>query len=281
VPAVYIATGPATHAPLALDSLAAGKHVLVEKPLADSSSAAQALVDAARTTGRVTMVGYNGRFSAYTQTLVREVRQIDPVQLLLTKQRPLIAPQWLIPDHFGGVLEAATHDIDLALHLIGKPPMAVVGAITRGTILGDQTIEGINLIVEFDGGTRTAGVVASLFGVGLPNVVITTVQAMGTRGSVIGLGGTTLHVVRHDGIRRVDPAVLPAGLQAQTIGVDVPTSRAGSTPTMLNHFADVIVGKETIRRGASFVDGMRVVAVQEALVNAAASGCRVPLSGVP
>src|SRR2546429_6656981 len=47
VDAVVIATPPASHAPLGQKAIAAGKHVLIEKPLATTSEAAQALVDAA------------------------------------------------------------------------------------------------------------------------------------------------------------------------------------------------------------------------------------------
>jgi predicted dehydrogenase len=277
VRAVYVATDPRAHARVALDALAAGKHVLVEKPLADSTPAARALVDASRMAGCIAMVGYNGRFGAFTQALTREVSQIDPVQILLTKQRPLIAPQWLIPDAYGGVLEAATHDLDLALHLMGTPPAAVVGAVSRGAIRGDGTIECIQAIIEFDGGSRAAGVVASLFGVALPEGVLTTVQAMGTRGSVISLDGRVLRVVRHDGIQQVDPAVTPPGLRTTTIEVGGPTD---STRAMLDHFADVIDQPGLRLRGASFVEGMRAVAVQAALVQAAERGGRVPLADV-
>ena len=44
---VYIGTTPGAHAPLALEALEAGKHVLLEKPLASSAADADAIVDAA------------------------------------------------------------------------------------------------------------------------------------------------------------------------------------------------------------------------------------------
>jgi predicted dehydrogenase len=56
VDAVVIATPPGLHAPMGLAAIAAGKHVLCEKPLADSLEAARALRDAARTAGVVHMV---------------------------------------------------------------------------------------------------------------------------------------------------------------------------------------------------------------------------------
>ncbi len=48
---VYIATPPSTHAPIALDALAAGKHVVVEKPLAVALPDGEAVVSAAAARG--------------------------------------------------------------------------------------------------------------------------------------------------------------------------------------------------------------------------------------
>ena len=48
---IYVGTPPALHAPQALDAIAAGKHVLVEKPFAMSSAEARRVLDAARQAG--------------------------------------------------------------------------------------------------------------------------------------------------------------------------------------------------------------------------------------
>ena len=56
--AVAVATPVPTHAELAMRVLAAGKHCFVEKPLARSEAEAEAVVDAARATDRVLMVGH-------------------------------------------------------------------------------------------------------------------------------------------------------------------------------------------------------------------------------
>ena len=58
VDAVALATPVPTHAPLATRVLAAGKHCFVEKPMAQSVADAEAVVDAARESGRTLMVGH-------------------------------------------------------------------------------------------------------------------------------------------------------------------------------------------------------------------------------
>ena len=58
VDAVAIATPASTHAAIAMAALRAGKHVVVEKPIADNSSDAQAMVDLADEAGLVLMVDH-------------------------------------------------------------------------------------------------------------------------------------------------------------------------------------------------------------------------------
>src|SRR4051812_21908015 len=51
VDAVVVATPPTTHVPIALEAIAAGKHVLVEKPMATTSAGARRLIAAAAEAG--------------------------------------------------------------------------------------------------------------------------------------------------------------------------------------------------------------------------------------
>ena len=62
VDAVDICLPSHLHAPVAMDALRAGKHVLVEKPMALDGSSADALASEAERTGRVLMVAHVLRF---------------------------------------------------------------------------------------------------------------------------------------------------------------------------------------------------------------------------
>ena len=70
IDAVIIATPDATHAPLALECLRAGKHVLVEKPLAATVEEARAMVTTARRYGRTVAVGHVERFNPAWRSIV-------------------------------------------------------------------------------------------------------------------------------------------------------------------------------------------------------------------
>ena len=60
---VDVCTPTHTHLPLSLDAIAAGKHVLSEKPLAERAADAFAAADAARTAGVRTKLGFTFRYS--------------------------------------------------------------------------------------------------------------------------------------------------------------------------------------------------------------------------
>lgn len=75
VDAVYIAAPDVEHVPLALLAIAAGKHVLVEKPIAPSAAEAQTLFDAATAAGVVAMEAMWTRYLPQfdvIRTLVRD-----------------------------------------------------------------------------------------------------------------------------------------------------------------------------------------------------------------
>jgi len=68
VDAVVITTPPALHRPMALDAIAAGKHVFCEKPLAATLAEAVEMRDAAEAAGIVHMINHQTRFGAtYTE----------------------------------------------------------------------------------------------------------------------------------------------------------------------------------------------------------------------
>lgn len=289
---VVVATSARWHVPVALEAVRAGKHILVEKPLADNAGVARELAQAVQLAGLVGMVGYQLRFSSFAEQLKAEVQAVDPLQALVTRQRGPFRQQFFFPEHYGGIMDHLTHDIHLALWVMGGRPQSVYGSVTRGAILGDQTIELVNAIVEFEGG-RTATLVGSMHGIQTPNVV----QVVGRRGTVTTFDRKTLRVVRHGGITAPIPAT-PEGLetrQVETAGERAP-GRAGQgqagrtgqgqaagdpTATMLEHFADLIAGRVTAQRGATLAEGADAVAVTQAAVEATRTGCRVQLSTLP
>src|SRR5713101_5249957 len=127
IEAVDICLPTDQHAPAALAALRAGKHVLVEKPMALDGAGADEMLAEARNSGRFLMTGQVLRFiGAYRQT-AESVKSgaLGAVRSALFRRR-CAAPawsQWLADPakSGGGVFDLLIHDVDFCVHLLGKP----------------------------------------------------------------------------------------------------------------------------------------------------------------
>lgn len=272
IDAILIATGARWHAPVALDVLAAGRHVYCEKPLADTPQVARRMADAADAAGTVALVGYQQRFTPFSALLAAELPQIEPVQALITAQRGVMNPQYFFPDAYGGIGDFVTHTIDMALWTMGGRPGGVTGHIRRGTITGDQTLEYLSFILDFDGGERSATLVTSMLGFRVANLV----EYVGSRGTLWTTDGRTVHIGNHPGIHEAGNKP-PEGLE--TRDVNCPGS-GDTTRQSLEHFAALAAGEKPDRspHACTFAEGANALAVGAAAVLAAEQGRRVDLS---
>jgi UDP-N-acetylglucosamine 3-dehydrogenase len=123
---VVVATPTITHERIARAVLAAGAHVLVEKPLASTLRAAETVAQHAAQSGRAVMVGMSERF----HPVVRAVREQLAVRggtiraLSCRRFGPGSATQ-------PALLNLGVHDVDLAMHLSGAS-LVVHGARAHG-----------------------------------------------------------------------------------------------------------------------------------------------------
>lgn len=141
---VDICTPGDSHAEIAVAALAAGKHVLCEKPLANTVAEAEAMVRAAEEAqgrGRLAMVGFNYRrvpAAALARRMVAEGRIGT-----LRHVRVAYLQDWLVDPAFpltwrlrreqagsGALGDLGAHIVDLAQYLAGEP-LAGVSALTE------------------------------------------------------------------------------------------------------------------------------------------------------
>ena len=127
IEAVDICLPTSLHAPAAIAALEAGKHVLVEKPMALDGEAADAMLYAARASGRTLMVAQTLRFFPMYRALAETVRSggIGAVRAAMFRRR-CAAPQWspwLLDRSISGgaIFDLLVHDVDFCLHLFGAP----------------------------------------------------------------------------------------------------------------------------------------------------------------
>jgi len=124
VDVVIIVTPPVLSCDICLESIRAGKPVLVEKPLSVSAIDAKRMVDAARKTGVPLMTGQTLRFDATIQALKDKRALIGhPQRMVLTSH---IETKITKPDHAvgygqrGALLEIGIHLLDLVRFLTGE-----------------------------------------------------------------------------------------------------------------------------------------------------------------
>jgi len=127
VEAVDICLPTNLHARVAVKALRAGKHVLVEKPMALDALSARDMIAASKRYRRVLMVAQVLRFFPVYDVLRELVSsaRIGTVRSAFFRRR-CAAPGWggWLADpgqSGGGVFDLLIHDIDMALHLFGKP----------------------------------------------------------------------------------------------------------------------------------------------------------------
>jgi predicted dehydrogenase len=127
VEAVDICLPTGLHASVAMAALRAGKHVLVEKPLALNAETANAVIAEAETAGRILMTGQVLRFiPAYRDiAALLASRELGAVRAAFFRRR-CAAPAWSkwLADPAqsgGGVFDLLIHDVDYCLHVFGPP----------------------------------------------------------------------------------------------------------------------------------------------------------------
>ncbi len=134
IEAVAIATPASSHFPLAAAALKAGKHVFVEKPLADSSKAARELIQLAEERERVLMPGHTFLYSPAVN-LIRDLIQsgdLGEIYFISTSRVNLGLHQ---PDA-SVVWDLGPHDLSILLYWLEELPQQV-SAMSRGCIIPD------------------------------------------------------------------------------------------------------------------------------------------------
>ena len=115
------------HVPVAVAALRAGKHVLVEKPLALDAAGADQVLEAAAKSGRILMTGQVCRFNPayHAAAVMLKSGKLGPVRAAFLRRR-CAAPSWSKWLHKpeisgGGVFDLLIHDVDACLYAFGAP----------------------------------------------------------------------------------------------------------------------------------------------------------------
>jgi predicted dehydrogenase len=277
VEAVMILTPPATHGELVARAAAAGKHVLLEKPLEISTARAEALVETAERAGVTLGVVLQHRFRPAAErlrALLAEGALGDVVGCSTTIR--LWRPQGYYDepgrgtrarDGGGVLLTQGIHTLDLMLSLAG-PVAEVTGYAVTTPVHRMETEDLACAAVRF--GSGALGVIDATTAAfpGFPE----RIELAGTRAGAALVGGD-LRVDWHDG-------------RSETIAADTSAGGTGADPMAFSHeghravLADFL---RAVRTGtAPRVTGREALKVHrliDALLEAGRSGRPVAVSG--
>ncbi len=289
VDAVTVATPPLTHADIALAAIAAGKHVLCEKPFARDAAEGRRLLDAAERAGVVHLLGCEFRWDAGQAGLARVIAAGsigEPRLTTVILHVPLLADASAeVPDWWGdagqggGWLGAhGSQVIDQLRVTLGE--FESVSASLPHVARPDMTAEDA-FVVHFRMRSGAVGTLQSTSGDLGPPIVVTRV--VGTEGTawIEGVGSTVKVATR-------------AGTKTLPVGDDLPTDTGPPLPEglvstayerMISHgmdfgpyarlagvFRDRIEGRVPAEdpRAATFADGVADLAVVDAIRRSAA-----------
>jgi len=286
VDAVVIAVPNQFHAPLAIEALKQGKHVLLEKPMAIDAQAARLIVEAKQASGKVLMMAQQMRWSGINRAIKQRIEGFELGRIYNVKTgwvRKKGIPGWgswfTRKDQAGGgpLIDIGVHMLDLSLYLMGDPkPVSVYGSTYAefgperqgignwGTPNWDGYYDVEDLataLIKLDNGsTLSLDVSWAAHSAGMPEDPF--IHLMGTKGgaALVGTNGT---FVTHEGDQVVETAIQPLEGEEDRV-------------LLSKHFiACIMEGKEPI---SSAISGYTNSLILDAIYESSRTGNEVKLN---
>lgn len=200
---IVIATPNRTHVPLALAAVAAGLHVVVDKPLAATADDGRRLAEAARRRGLLAVPYHNRRWDGDFRTVQRIVREgtigrINRFESRFERWRPIPRPGWrerTDPAEAGGILyDLGSHLIDQAIHLFG--PVSEVYAELDARRPGAEVDDDAFVALSHSSGVRSHLWMSAVVAESGPRL-----RVLGSAGAYVKLGMDVQEIGLREGLR--------------------------------------------------------------------------------
>jgi predicted dehydrogenase len=262
---IYIVLPNGMHCEYTVRGLQAGKHVLTEKPMANTPAECQQMIDAGRKANRKLMVAYRCRYEPYNQEAIRVARSSE-----LGKTKVILADagfnigdpnQWRLKKDLAGggsLMDIGIYALQAARYLSGEEPAQVNAMMysTPGDPRFKEVEEAINFQLHFPSGI-------------LANCTSSYGYAWQSH----------YRVVKSEGWLEMDPATAYSGLRMRVHHGN--TIEEKDLP-VVDHFAAemehmsscVMENKEPLTPGG---EGLRDLTIMKAIYEAANTGRSVKL----
>jgi predicted dehydrogenase len=197
--AVSIATPDHLHTQSVLAALRAGKHVLVEKPLATDLDEAEAMVVAARDAGRVLMVNYSQRFVPEFNWAKKQIADGvigRPMIVRSLKDDQISVPTEMLrwAAETSPIFFMTSHDLDLVRWYLEDEVETVYAQEASGVLRarGIDVHDGVEVVARFRGGAVATFHSSWIHPAGFPGLTDSWLQIIGSDG-VLSLGRAREH----------------------------------------------------------------------------------------
>jgi predicted dehydrogenase/threonine dehydrogenase-like Zn-dependent dehydrogenase len=151
---VIITTRHDLHAKMVIESLVAGKNVMVEKPLCLNQSELNAIIEAVNQSKRMVTVGFNRRFAPLVQKLKKLIGD-GAMNIIATMNAGYIPPDvWVHDLEIGGgrIIGEACHYIDLCTYISGS----LVKSVCMNSIGPNpkENTDNASILLQYENGTN-------------------------------------------------------------------------------------------------------------------------------
>lgn len=150
---VIITTRHDKHASMVVESLASGKNVFVEKPLALNEEQLESIIDAYKTSKATLTVGYNRRFSPHSVKL-KNILGNAPMNIIATMNAGNIpANVWVHDMQIGGgrIIGEACHFIDLITYFTGSKVVSV--CMNAMGVNPEENTDNATILLKYENGS--------------------------------------------------------------------------------------------------------------------------------
>jgi len=161
VDVIYIVLPNGMHAEYTVRGHQAGKHVLSEKPMANTPADCQAMIEAARKANRKLMVAYRCRYEPFNQEMIRMAREqeLGPVKVILADHGFSIGDptQWRLKKALAGggsMMDIGIYSLQAARYVTGEEPVEInaMSYTTPGDERFKEVEEATNFQLRFPSG---------------------------------------------------------------------------------------------------------------------------------
>jgi len=276
IEAVSVVTPDHTHTEIAVDAFRAGKHVLLEKPMAQTVAECQKIIEASREAGKKLMVDFHNRwnpafYQAKEAIAAGEIGEPQMVSYRLNDQ------MWVPTDMLKWASRSSvlwfigSHSIDTIMWLLGDRPTRVY-SVSRSRVLkgkGVDTPDFYQTVLEFSGGAVAMVENCWIVPNNTPNIIDLKCEIIGDAGALY------VDCSHHRVLQRYSPGV--ATYPDVLVAPVVQGKQLGFAVESIRHFAEcVLEDREPLVTGE---DGLQVTRVICAAEESTKTGQPVCLEG--